>query len=205
MQKYKATYKDLDQDKISEEYYVFLCNAEVINQIDYDEHCSRLHGIMPSELIKEQNIRVDSKIPFKLESALDIENVGPDDHDSILGTWFFKGVTSAILSKCSSKEQTDVNADRSRELVNEIVSVTTKNFSNLFTCKLREDVGDIEYSFTAKWSQIEKAFYAALGPDQVVSRYSKFIAEGATSFGGKPIEQIISDISNQISKCFGRD
>ena len=59
--------------------------------------------------------------------------------------------------------------------------------------------------FDAKWSQIEESFYEALGDDQVVSRYSKFIEEGAASFGGTPMEQTISDISNHVSKCFGRD
>ena len=71
--------------------------------------------------------------------------------------------------------------------------------------RLREKEGDIENSFDAKWSQIEEAFYEALGDDQVISRYSKFIIEGAASFGGTPMEQTISDISNHVNKCFGRD
>ena len=71
--------------------------------------------------------------------------------------------------------------------------------------RLREKVGDIKYAFDAKWSQIEESFYEALGEDQVVSCYSKFIEEGATSFGGKPMEQTISDISNHVNKCFRRD
>ena len=136
---------------------------------------------------------------------MNIESVGPDDHDNILGTWFFKGVTTTVLTKSSSKEQTDVNKDRSREMLNEMIRVTTKTFSNAMCMRLREKVGDIDYSFNAKWSQIEEAFYAALEPDQVVSRYSKFIEEGAITFGGKPMEQTISDISNHVSKCFGRD
>ena len=144
MQKYAANYSELDAEGVKEEYYVFLCNVEITNQVDYNEHCSRLHGVTPRQLTQEQNIRVDSKIPFKLESALDIEHVGPEDHDNILGTWFYKGVTTAFLSKSSSKAETHVNPNRSREMLNEIINVTTKNFSNLFCCKLREDVGDID-------------------------------------------------------------
>ena len=89
---YEATETTLTSDMISEDYYIFLCNEEILNQVDYDEHCSRLHGVCPAELTKEQNIRVDSKLPFTLESAMDIESVGPDDHDNILGNWYFKGV-----------------------------------------------------------------------------------------------------------------
>ena len=126
MQKYAANYSELDAEGGKEEYYVFLCNVEITNQVDYNEHCSRLHGVTPKQLTQEQNIRVDSKIPFKLESALDIEHVGLEDHDNILGTWFYKGVTTAILSKSASKAETDVNPNRSREMLNEIIRATLK-------------------------------------------------------------------------------
>ena len=83
--------------------------------------------------------------------------------------------------------------------------MTAKSFNSVFQIKLREEVGDISYGFPAKWSQIEKAFFAALGSDQVIKRYNKFFDEGPSTHGGKPMEQIISDVENQVDKCFGRD
>ena len=154
----------------------------MIEQIDYNEHCNRLHGIEAPKLTKEQNIKVDSKVPFKLDSALDIEDVGTEDHMSILHSWYTKGVATTVLTKSTNKAETDVNEDRSKELLTEICNVTTKGFSNVFKVKLREEVGDISYSFTAKWSQIETAFYNALGNDQVIPCYSKFFEEGPSSY-----------------------
>ena len=98
--------------------------------------------------------------------------------------------------KSINRDSTDVNEARSKELLNEIISVTAKSFSNVFQIKLREEVGDIEYSFTAKWSQIETAFFAALGNDQVISCYKKFLNEGPSIYGSKPMEQIISDVES---------
>ena len=122
LQKHANNYPDINADRVSEEFYVFKCNGEVVDQIDYNEHGGRLHGVRPLELKQEQNIKVDSKIPFKLDSAMDIEQVGPDDHYSILGTWFTKGVATEVLTKSTNKAATDVNEARSKEILNEIIS-----------------------------------------------------------------------------------
>ena len=114
-------------------------------------------------------------------------------------------MATEVLTKNINRGATDVNVARSRELLNAIISVTTKTFLSPFLIKLREEVGDIEYAFSAKWSQIENAFFAALGKDQVVTRYNKFFEEGASSYGSKPMEQIISDVENHVDRCFGRD
>ena len=90
-QKYANNYPSLKDEWIKEEYYVLKCNSEVVDQVDYNEHCAQLHGIEPTRLRGEQHIKFDSKVPFKLEPALDIENVGTEDHNNILHTWFTKG------------------------------------------------------------------------------------------------------------------
>ena len=54
--------------------------------MDYDEHCFKLHGIRSTELNKEQDIRIDKNKPFTLEPAMNIDSVGPDDQDNILGS-----------------------------------------------------------------------------------------------------------------------
>ena len=56
---------------------------------------------------------------------------------------------------------------RSRELLNEIIVVTEKNFNSKFQIELKKKVGDITYGFRAKWSHIEEAFFATLGSDQL--------------------------------------
>ena len=194
LQKHANNYADLNADRLIEECYVLKCNWEVVDQIDYNEHCEKLHGVKPLELKQEQNIKVDSKVPFKLEPAMNIEQFGPDDHYAILGTWFTKGVACEVLTKSINRASTDVNEVRSKELLNEIITVTAKSFNSVFQIKLWEEVGDISYGFRAKWSQIEKAFFAALGSDQVIKRYNKCFDEGPSTHGGRPMEQIISDV-----------
>ena len=95
----KNNYPQLNEGRIKEEFYVLKCNAEVVEQVDYNEHCAQLHGIEASSLNGEQHIKIDSKVTFKLDPALDIENVGTEDHKSILQTWFTKGVATAVLTK----------------------------------------------------------------------------------------------------------
>ena len=71
--------------------------------------------------------------------------------------------------------------------------------------KLRAQLGvDLGYAFTAKWSQIEKAFCNALGTEQAVKRLSTFYEQGPSSFTNKPMEQIISDIDIHVDKTFGK-
>ena len=52
---------------------------------------------------------------------MDIEQVGPDDHYSILGTWFTTGVATEVLTKSTNKAATDVNEARS-------------NYKTIFKC-----------------------------------------------------------------------
>ena len=50
LQKHANNHPDLNDNRIREEFYVLKCNAEVIEQVDYNEHCNRLHGIKASSL-----------------------------------------------------------------------------------------------------------------------------------------------------------
>ena len=72
-------------------YSVLKCNIPAEEQDEFNEHCRMVHGIIPGHLKRQQTIKIDSKLPVKLETALDIENVGPDQHDGILHGWFTKG------------------------------------------------------------------------------------------------------------------
>ena len=133
-----------------------------------------MHGVKPKDLRQEQNIKVDPKIPFKLESAMNIEQLGNNDHWAILNNWFTRAVACQVISKSINKASTDVIEARSRELLNEIIVVTEKNFNSKFQIELKKKVGDLTYGFRAKWSEIVGAFFAALGSEQVVERYDKF-------------------------------
>ena len=64
---------------IVEDYYVLMCNDTITQQVDFDEHCFRMHGICPTELNEEQDIRMDKNKPFTLEPAMDLDSVGTDD------------------------------------------------------------------------------------------------------------------------------
>ena len=134
-----------------------------------------------------------------------MKTLGTDDHWAILGTWFTKGVASEILTKSVNKAATDIIESRSRELLNQITDVTAKTFSGPFIINLKKEVGDVQYAFTAKWSHIEKAFFAALGREQVITRYNNFYNEDNCFYGGKPMEQIISETGTHVDKCFGRE
>ena len=78
----------------------------------------KMHGATPKELRMETNICVDPKIPFKLEDAMNIEQLGNGDHWAILNNWFNKSVTCGVITKSSNKASTDIIDSRSRELLN---------------------------------------------------------------------------------------
>ena len=71
--------------------------------------------------------------------------------------------------------------------------------------KLRGELGgqNINHAFTAKWSEIENAYYGALGPEQNISRMSNFYANDHSSFNSKPMERIIFDIDVHVDKTLG--
>ena len=60
----KTTYPRLIADDLREHYTVFKCNWQVTDQVDYNEHCKKMHGIAPGALRMETSISVDHKIPF---------------------------------------------------------------------------------------------------------------------------------------------
>ena len=108
VQKHKNSYPEINANYVLKEFFAFKCNAAVTDQIDYNEHCKLIHGVKPMQLTQEVVIAVDSKIPFKLDNAMNIEELGTDDHWAILRTWFTKAVASEVLTKSIHKEATDV-------------------------------------------------------------------------------------------------
>ena len=58
-----------------------------------------------------------------------LEQLGNRDHWAILNSWYNKAVTCGVISKSNNKASTDVIEARSRELLNEIIRVTEKNFN----------------------------------------------------------------------------
>ena len=71
---------------------------------------------------------------------------------------------------------------------------------------LREELGgiNIEDSFTAKWAQLESAFYNAIGKEQNVHHMSNFFAKDHSSFNSKPMELIIYDVDTHVDRTLGR-
>ena len=147
----KNTFKKLTTEDLKEEFTVFKCNWEVADQVDYNEHCRKMHGVIPQDLRMETNISVDPKIPFKLDNAMTIEQLGNGDHWAILNSWFNKAVTCGVISKSSNKASTDVIEARCRELLNEIIRVTEKNFNRKLEIELQKKIGgDLTYGFSGK-------------------------------------------------------
>ena len=62
---------------------------------------------------------------------------------------------------------------------------------------------DLTYAFSAKWHQIETAFYAALSSEQGVKRWSSHFSNGPSTFTCRPMEQAISDIDIKVDKAYG--
>ena len=124
--KHTGTYPTLTLDLVNNAYSVLKCNLPVDDQDDIDEHCEHIHGVAPASLNKELTIKVDAKIPFKLEPALNIENVGTDKHNSILNGWYTKGVATAVLSNTSNKANADLYQDRSGDFLKEVQASTSQ-------------------------------------------------------------------------------
>ena len=61
-------------------------------------------------------------------------------------------------------------------------------------------IRDSRYSFEGKWTNIEVAFFAALGNEQVITRLSKFFKAHTHDFCGKTMEQIIIDTESVVDK-----
>ena len=56
----------------------------------------------------------------------------------------------------------------------------------------------LKYAFSAKWHQIEKSFYAALGSDQGIKRWSSHFANGPETFTNCPIRVSPNEPSMKI-------
>ena len=124
---------------------MFKCNAEIDDQSDYNEHCKRLHGVIPTGLTREENLIVDATKPFKLDDAMNIEELGTEDHWAILGIWSAKAVTSKVITKTANRRSADIIGSRSRVLVDQIIEVTPKTFSGAFEIHLKNklEISDI--------------------------------------------------------------
>jgi len=159
-----------------------------------------MHGIVPGKMRAETNISVNHSLPFKLNSAMTILNLGTGDHSAILQDWYTKAVASGLVTKTSNKASADIQESRSRELLDDIIRVTEKSFNKKFEIELKKRpsvVGDLDYAFTCKWEDIEAAFFAALGNDQSVDRHDNFVKEQYT-LGGNTMEFIISEVDTTV-------
>ena len=88
----------------------------------------------------------------------------------------------------------------------EMKKATSTTYFPRFVMKLRAELGgiNIEHSFTAKWSQLEAAFYNAIGKEQNVGRMSSFYAKDHSNFDSKPMELIIFEVDTHVDKSLGR-
>ena len=204
--KYKKEFPNLKIKDINVEFFVLKCNEVIEDQSDYNEHCEQVHGVIPTDLKKEEELAVDATIPFTLDDAQNIEDLGTEEDWAILGEWADKAIHSQVITKTTNRRTSDIISSRSRELVDRIKEVTPKTFSCSFEIQLKNQIGgDIHYSFTGKWYQVENTFFLALGNDQVVSRLSHFLNNHAKNFGGKTMEQNIMDADETVDKCFGQE
>ena len=202
----KGTYENLTDKDVMEEFHVMKCNWIVQDQTDYNDHCLVMHGIAPAEMRAEENISVNPALPFKLLDAMQILSLGSGDHDSILQDWFNKAIASGLVAKSSNKNSSDIQENRSKEMLNEIIRVTENSFNTRFKLELQKRPtvkGDLKYGFTCKWADIEAAFYAALGKDQAVDRHDSFFKD-QYSLGGNTMEYIISEVATTVERCFGK-
>ena len=62
----------------------------------------------------------------------------------------------------------------------------------------------IEGSFTAKWEQVEKALYSAIGKEQNISRLTNFFAKDPSNFNSKSMELIIAEVDSHVDRTLGR-
>ena len=95
--KHTSAHPNLTLNNVESSYEVLKCNLEVEDQDEYNVHCRFVHGLIASDLRKEQTIKIDAKATFKLDPALNAENVGADLHRNILNGWFTKGVATAVI------------------------------------------------------------------------------------------------------------
>ena len=111
----------LTMANIDTTFMSFKCNLEMFHQDDVDEHTMATHGISsPNTLKPRSTIEVDAKIPFVLDSAHDIEQVGSDRRKQIFHDIFNRCVSRGVFSKTTSKNVADLNENRSVEFLAEL-------------------------------------------------------------------------------------
>lgn len=100
-------------------FHTFKCNFEYFHQDDVDDHSRDVHGAIPSTLKPLNTIEIDTKIPFTLNPAHDIEQVGPEKQGRILNGIFTRCVSRGIIKKSLSNRTADLNENRSSEFMAE--------------------------------------------------------------------------------------
>ena len=115
-------------------------------------------------------------------------------------------VARGVVKKSTSKNNADLNENRSSEFMAELKKATSTTYFPRFLMKLRAELGGIpiDHSFMAKWSQIEAALYYAVGKEQNVNRMSSFYAKDHSNFDSKPMELIIFEVDTHVDKTLGR-
>ena len=137
---------------------------------------------------------------------MQILSLGSREHEFNLQDWFNKSIASGLVIKSSNKNSSDIQENRSKEMLNEIIRVTENSFNTRFKLELQKRPtvkGDLKYGFTCKWADIEAAFYAALGKDQAVDKHDSFFKD-QYSLGGNTMNYIISEVATVVERCFGK-
>ena len=120
----------------------FKCNYEMVHQDEVDEHTEDVHGISsPNILRKKSTLIVNAKIPFVLNPAHDIEQVGAERRAQIFHDVFTRCVSRDVFSKTTSKNAADLNEDRSVEFLAELKKATTTSYYPRFLMKFKTKLG----------------------------------------------------------------
>ena len=106
--KHRVANPSLLTEHLKVKYIIMRFATAILNQEDYNDHCTILHGVDINTLSREDVVVVDPKSVFRLCHTPDIEKLGESEHDAILNNWYNTCIACAVVTKSSNRSNSDM-------------------------------------------------------------------------------------------------
>merc|ERR1712105_484856 len=194
---FKPIYDRLLRENIETEWITFLCQEELKNQGDIDDHVRSSHAFDMSETKNEYRISKAKKSNLILEGARNIKHLPESSLEKLLESWYNSAVANNIFITDQGRNVDEIRPEKSAHLMKAISRTLEPETWDTFKINMGHKVErkyDISKMFSCKWIKIEEALKESLGEAPNINRLINCIKK--EDWEDLTLQQALHEINN---------
>merc|ERR1712105_432919 len=196
-EEFKPMYDQLLRENITTEWITFLCQEELKNQGDIDDHVRSSHAFDMSETKNEYRISKAKKSNLILEGARNIKHLPESSLEKLLESWYNSAVANNIFITDQGRNVDEIRPEKSAHLMKAISRTLEPETWDTFKINMGHKVErkyDISKMFSCKWTKLEEALKESLGEAPNINRLINCIKK--EDWEDLTLQQALHEINN---------